>query len=773
MALSISLDGAQRRLKRDRISMTAGGSELDGDVWEDTWIEPTTQTLMLRPAVAYPGYHRTSTGLYAKLRKSDLTLTSADWVEQEKLAVGDWWLTPATTTNETVCTTSTYGVNRGFVISFFVFSPGNDQDTVLLDCGWGDTLDYLSGVSIRFYTNGRADVWREGEFRGSYSLGSLSGSKFTDLLLLPIRRRELMVLSSGGQSFVHVFSEIPEDDPAPVIVPNEKFWLQVPNGRPTFQIAPVKFPTSGYATSLPIQLADAPVTGAVLETWGNDAPAAAVTNARVLADPAFAGTTGVSFSVVGADGVSAFTPNGTLRDCRIKLTLTGDGSYSPFVYGAHAAYESAYELTDDSEETDISDWPMADNAPTIEVPDDPFGVRFRMEFNKPEEVDDVDIPGLLMSSDRPIFVNVDECPVLDGVTLPPEFVWGTDDEGSRGILEARDYAALLESYTFRERVPLDGLKLSSPTGMSAVRFVLERAGFTFDTDPALTGMLLEDVDFYIPEIPSKDSGDFNFLIEVGDTAASVLQRLHETFAAGFMMGNRPSATGLQWVFLDPDTMPTTPLVTLYPNQDAADAASAVDPQFYGGFRARALEIEANEVRVTGLDPRSGQPVQAFIEDAASKNPTTAPSLRPDNWVGNPRIMGVLDPRITSEEAAVRCAEYLMPVVSQRRFAAEWTCLWPVIDGVPVWRGDVVTLDGRGDFRISSISATFVTSQVDLSWAECRMTGVLLGSGNPFGLGGNDLASIVAVNRSRARNRIIRRPGWEQVAKFLNAGIYAA
>ena len=67
MALSVTLEHAQRRVAADRLTLAAAGMELDGSVWAATWIDPVTKALMLRPAVMDNEWYRSSTGAYSKL----------------------------------------------------------------------------------------------------------------------------------------------------------------------------------------------------------------------------------------------------------------------------------------------------------------------------------------------------------------------------------------------------------------------------------------------------------------------------------------------------------------------------------------------------------------------------------------------------------------------------------------------------------------------------------------------------------------------------------
>lgn len=780
MALSYVLDHAQRRLARSRIGLTAGGDELSGDVAQNVFLEPTSKALMLLPSSMAYDFHAGNDAGRFKEPKSAYTLpTPGNWKEGKAPIPEDGpYLVNEGGVNEPVLLTQPLGKNRGFALSIFVYGAGASGSGEVIQFGVTENAGTTIAREFRLYADGLLEYWLDDVFQTSVRLSLGSNRQYIDLTVLPFRRRELLVLTTRSEGAVIVMDDIPEEASDPTAWSSEaQLYWYVPQGVARVQTHRVGFPTLGFATSKPYQFVQAPPTGAGLETFTNDAPAAAITTARVLGDSSFSGTASVSaVAIVGEDGVSGFTPNGSVRDCRLKVNLTGDGTCTPFVYGVHMAYAAVFDNTDGESSVVLDPYIMASGRTTIEVPDDPGGVQVRMDLNYPETLDASDAPKLLTVTNRPLKVFADDLPLIDGVTVEANFADETNDESRRVEIVAEDRWSLLRRFVFRDRVPLDGMHLTRASLPCAVRFVANAAGIP---DSELD---LEEDPFRIPEIPGATCGEYNFLIEFGDSAAAVLERLHEEYAASFALGFKPTATVPKLLFRDPESLSSAPVVTLYRSAEDAELAGVEEPAFftYGDFRAHPLEIESNEVRVQGVNPRTGVPFQAFWVDYGSQDPTLAPSARPDNWVGMPLCLGVQDPRITTMAAAERCVRYLAPIASARRFAAEWTCLWPFYEAggvkVPVWRWDVVALDGRGEYRVSCLSATsvaeFAAEEGGFFYRECRMTGIRVGTGTPYGQGGRDLDGMRAAARLAARNKVIRRPGWEAAARYAPSETFA-
>lgn len=778
---------AQRRVKRPRIALTVAGADWDGPYWLDTWIDPLSETLMLRPPCLYGDWWTTNVGRFAKPDLDDYTLSStADWLDkghdvtgggagvfiQSKPTVGAWAAIPIP------------GKNRPVTLGLQVSDPGDDY--IAAQVGWGAEgfPDLNSGVRLDLYASGIVTVWRDGVYVDKGGIGSLAGQMRT-LLLIPGRKRELLILRTdavfGGQGVAEgcriVLSAITEEESDPELVPAGQFYVYNPSGAELFaQIVPMKFATTGYATSLTAELMQPPPAGIALEKFSN-AYFPTIQNANVYAHPAFEGTTGLSFSVVKEDG-TAFTPNGSIAVVRAKVTLTGDGNYTPFVYGAHTAWEAAFAETDDSNEREILSDVLGGEAGTVDldVPDDPGGVRMTMTVVDPESIEE-DVPKLRTIARRPVSAWIGGVQILDGLSEPPENHPDYSPESTTMPWAWRDAAALLETCVFREPVPLDGMELAKPYHVgstdvatrSAVRFFLDAIGWP----PARTR--IDDADYRLDEIPSERSGDWNFLVEVGSNAWEGLRRLMDSHAQGWLWGFRPWTGGALFEMLDPANLTMTPHVTVYESYEAAIDGEGEDPDdpdaidaVYGltidSFQESPVEIEGNEVRVTGIDPRTGRAIQAYRIDAASQDPTLDPETYPDNWLGFAKVVGATLTRLTSQAAVERATNALFEAVAADRHLASWEGQMLFRDDgegnlVPVWRGDVVEVQGRGVYRIASFSVRSSDEPFDEEgwgaeriWRSARYVGIRTGSSPavPRGYGGYTLAEM----RQRAREAAV-------------------
>jgi hypothetical protein len=148
---------------------------------------------------------------------------------------------------------------------------------------------------------------------------------------------------------------------------------------------------------------------------------------------------------------------------------------------------------------------------------------------------------------------------------------------------------------------------------------------------------------------------------------------------------------------------------------------------YRAYDETTLEPEANEVYTVGRDPRTLLPLLAYSSDEDSIDPTTAPASRPDNWLGEPRDYSFVAPFLISQEsvnyANALLRQRLMPV----RVMGEWQCEFLLkTNGAPAWRGDVWELDGKGIYRINTLSAQFqseaTAGTVSWGWRPTTYTG---------------------------------------------------
>lgn len=758
--------------------MTAEKFGFNGLLFSNTWIEPVGGTVMLQPPPINPSWHTSNSGNYQRLSLSDFGLSASPsgWNAVDNRGAGAVRLYNPTGSASTFSTTAKYTKNRSWFVSFFTYNVENKASAIYFECGWSDTGDGSVGVSLRFWASGAVDVYKDGVAVGSYSIGIEGGADisnmYADYLVIPMRRRDLLVYSiTSGDGFIHTFDDIAEDEADPVIIgaasPGTKFWFSVPaSGSINVELAVLKYPTSGYVTSLPISLSVPPPVGATLEPRVNGQPGVSITNAYIFGDPPYNGTVPdttnkiSAFAVTRTDG-SAYTPDATIRDILMKVTFAGDGNYTPFLYGAHAAYAAIFEDTDDSEEFDITGYIMRNPSPTLSVPDDPGGAEFRFTIWKPETLESSDVALLTTLGNRPVRVKIGSNIMMEGVMIEPEFDDSFYDEGARLHCTVKDQLHLASTLQFRERIPLDGLYLSDTADgtnywASVVQFL------AYSGSIANANMDLDDVGFTLPAVPKDGQQEaFSCFIDIGSNPYEELARQVGTYAAGFVWRMKPqgSAAAPKFIFKDPDTLSATPDYTLYRTGDDAIAASKPATDVYWSYSDRPLPIEANEVRVTGYDPRAKQVISAYSIDDASQDPTTAPSARPTNWTGTPLVFGVIDGRFTSQDACNRTVAAIFPRVSARYYISQFTSeMLFKADGAPVWPSDLVSLNGRRDVRISAMTVEFVTEDSTFVARNATYSG-----GAILNRGGYGTESIVAAQMRAAMSKTFVYGGSELIA----------
>jgi hypothetical protein len=772
-ALTVLINTAQNRVATPRITATVAGTEWQSEYTSpDIWIAPVVDTVCLRPNCLYFNWHLYGTGFYARRGLSSWNLpgASSDWKTHEvKSGTGPVRIYNPAGMSAPAYSTTPNRRNAGMFVSFYCFNVGNDAPRAYFHCGWSDTHGYTAGRSVLFWANGKVDVYSDNVLVGSYTLGNKAGSQSTnyaDYILLPMRRRELYVYCiTSGDAFVHVFEDIAEDEEEPIITAEEDFWWYVPSEGTTatvdVEIADLQFIQTATAVSQPIRLARNTDGWTPFNEWTNEGAATGIANARVFADKSFRGTgtepVVSDVHLVKADNSGDFV-GGTAADdtlCRMSLTITADDLlYTPFVYWAHVAQVAEVVQTDDSEQFDIT--PYIVGEATLDVPDDPGGVSFRCSLQLPETLDATYVAKLLTVTNRPALVKIGEVVLLDGVTMPGEFVDELTDETRRFSLEIRDRMHTMQSAQIRERLPLSGFDLCKPSGTSAVGLLYSLVAY----EPEECD--LDDVDYRIDQVVSQSATDIPYLIDVGAKPYEELDQLVSRYATGFFWGVWPQSSGMpKPVFRDSAGLSDTADATLYRSEaDAVTAGVSPDKVFYT-FKRTPLEVEANEVWATGFDPRRQLAVRSFAVDAAAQDPAVAPSDQADNWSGEPRIMGVIDPRLTSQAACDKVVSTVFPVVSARYFVGELTSdmLWKS-DGAPVWRGSKIECAGRMASRVAAMSIRFILENSEGVVREATYT-----LGPALSAGGRNASEIRAVQGRRImRNILDQSRGISQLAR---------
>jgi hypothetical protein len=718
MALSFILDHAQKRKATDWVFVTAAGDELigetDGAPFSNTWVDPITNTLMLAPACVEEAWDTSNSGDFAKLGSGAFTFgTPANWeVRQDQRGKGPWLSIKDTVVSDTAITTGTYGKNRGFCIAWFGYGAG--ENFPIVRCGWNSTPSATSGLSgrvtVEFYSTGKCNVYlgdtiiKTGNVTGSVDADAQSG-QFFKVLLLPFRHRELLVYSFKGNGFTALFDNIASDAVSPTITPDTNFWFEVVSGGTQVQVAPVVFPSTGYAWTQKLSFAEAPATGATLGSFGNlgwiqsQAPSGNKTF-RVWGHPAYVGNQTATVSLFEYDLTTSFVPNSIRQNVRMKVTLGTDNTgFSPYVYGVATGYRAEMADTNATEEHDAT---INVTGCNLSVPDDPGGVMASLDIRDPEGLE-TDVFKFRTMANRPAKLALGTKAILDGYGDPQNYEIIHNPDAARMDYQIRDAWRVLDNHIFRDRVGLDGLNFAE-----AVEQVV-RLGLGSTTHVTLD---ISTTAYALAPDPMPDSNDFAFLIEAGETAGGVLQRLLRDYAATWIYGFKPTAAGLTFFANAPADLPSTPALTLYTTRAAATTAGKPDAVAFE-IRPEVLEPEATEVRVTGVDPRDGRPIQAFKVRTALETVTTAPSSRPAGWLGEKRPYGLVLSEIQNTQELARVTELLYDRLTVQRELIEWRSDLLLFEsphadeGYPLSRGDLVEIDGLGDYRIVSFGGEFI------------------------------------------------------------------
>lgn len=694
MSFSINFDPQQSRVTRSRVAAfvqggwpAEGGGYVSG--WSnqfgvDTFYDRTSFTLMLMPAPLEETFVTSNARRYAKLARSAFTLTdSSNWNDFAYTDGMTFLNYTGTTFPAEGVTTATYGLNRGMYLGWFQQGAGSGGKAIAVDCGWNTTADGAAGPSFRFYADGSVEAWRDGVKRGDYTLAGSGdqapqnqSGQYIGVVMIPGRQREWIVIATTGASFVHYDDTIDPADSPPVIAPNTNFWFSFPTMKPIVLVAPIQYPTTGWRSSRLVGLAEDPtgMTATDAVYWDGSNAGTGETVTMSMVSPADA-TTAYSF---GTDGLLA----------RLRFAITGNGSYTPFVYAGLRDFAAETDDTPD-DPTDVIDYTMA---ATLDVPESPANVSLRLTLRDPAAVDTAGAIYSKFQSNRPVSLST-AVKIIDGRAGPPSYGIAPWTQAELMEFEVRDSWKGLEQARFRDPLPLDAFSIKQ-----ALLRVLAAAGI-----PAGLTDIYDDA-YTLDRGQSPSTGDWATIIrpEEDSTAATWITRIMENFAGSWFYGFKPTATGVKF-FAKPPAQLTGTAFTVYGSiADAVAAGFTSHPErhVYRHVQIQQVEPEANEIRVTGWDSRARRPFQVVKADATSQDPTLAIASRPYNWLGDRVEVGYFVPEIGTEAAATRMINELFPRLSQTRQLIQWESSWQLDgSGVPAWRGDRCVLDGIGPVRI--------------------------------------------------------------------------
>lgn len=157
--------------------------------------------------------------------------------------------------------------------------------------------------------------------------------------------------------------------------------------------------------------------------------------------------------------------------------------------------------------------------------------------------------------------------------------------------------------------------------------------------------------YNIPINRNNSQGQYNFVLNLGDSAGTFTEKVRSDFAQNYTFFN-----GYNWgentftqngynysnrfIMQDLNFVPaSSPPIILYLNEASAYTYGGI-PIYESEKRTirnlqRTYETpEANRILITGLDKTDGSRIEYIKDDPDSQNPTLSPSQRPDNWLGD-------------------------------------------------------------------------------------------------------------------------------------------
>lgn len=730
MSVAVRIDTAEPRILRDRLAMLTTGSK-DGRLqWDlglssNIWVDLVTYSAILQPVQTKAEWSSSAAAPYGRLRKADFSLTGASWVEHSYRFNGDVYLYLVGAT-ETVTTHTTWERNQGFWFSFFSYG---------LNDAYCQLQVRMGTVGIEIYSDGSVRLYKPVASMADFTTANLIGSGSitdlddrhsrqsgrsdgapgrmmtgmpTDVMIMPWRGREILITSNRGGGFSFTFEDIAADAVSPTITSSATMAWKVPYGQAMVQCAPLRFASSGALVSRPYTLPEPPEIGAPAPTCQAyyDAPGYGVQVAPAA-------------SAVANDGSTPFVPDGTEDTTRLRIALTGDGTNTPAVHGGAVVYDATTQDTDESEEADIAGY--IDEI-TFNVPESPSGVQVSLRIRDADACAAV-ADNISMASNRPIEIDLDGHTVFWGRTGRPDYTYNLNAHIDSVDIDCRDQWVALERYQIQTPTPFDSRDLADVIEELAIM-----PGYsTWNTD-------IEAFGFTLAPGSRAAEGEWRLIPEAGDNPAEWIERLVNDYTPKAVTGWVPAALGPTFQCATPASLGTTPALRLYATNAASHAAyialgyseaEAMQLEHRGVWRTMRETVEearGNIGSVWGFDPQIDMAVAATWADAASRVPNTVPSVRPDNWLGEPKRVSILDPALSTQAMVEYAAAVQRATCSTQRRLAELECdLLLKPDGTLLWKGECIQVESWGIYRVLTFTASLKSDARGWVWRPAQYT----------------------------------------------------
>lgn len=739
--LKVEVDCPEPRPGGTRLLAAADGTTFDvyrvikatppiGNPWEDNsfeqlWQCPATGVVMLAPLPTLTQWNSTFSGNFSRLKITgvpDCPITgvsdfamfdTSKWRLTEEGSAGNYYMqtisstgAPLTFAESTLTSSLPLAANTAMYYSFYSPPSQTGTKTIQFMVRYGQYTN-ANRVELQFYSDGSVLVFKGGiqvgqynkqndDFKPSRTTNSNKSVEngYKNVMLIPYKNRELLIHCSDGFAINHIFNDLP-NAAGNNIIPNDFVYLCCPYIGTKVQAAIIKFATSALFYGSPVTWKYAPPSGATFSTK------AYYTNGGNVNPTYTYGT----YGIVKPD-FSAYTPNGVDKDVRCQVQLTGDGNGTICVECVDVWYDPPISATANAP-IDIT---TAVKTLTMSV-DENGAAKIQLSAVR-QDLINLGIPNYQYQQDRPIRLAIGDyagnyVDFFRGTLKAPTIMYEKGNpDASASILtyDGVDRTNDANTMFMFSAVPYDG-----NTILATLQDLWLQCGYNSSYLNVSTST------FTIPRSSDIGKGKYSFIPEWGDTCGKKLDDLHQTYAATWIKGWFPSATGYKYNFLDRSTLSTTPKISLY--NTWADAIADGTPRALAHNRIifeREFIYEppeATAVSVIGYDPGVNQLIKVTQRDSAAETPNTAPASRPRNWAGRPIDYILTDPGINSVSAANTALGMLYSRLTQGRNLLTVKCEFLVdhVSNVPIWIGDVVKVynpSGLSSFvnmRVISIS----------------------------------------------------------------------
>ena len=751
----LQFDIPEPRPQKGRIAIGYDGTMLaQGFRTSGIWIDPCTLTAMLKPLPLTELWATSYTGNYARYDPSAAYTipTPTKWERIQIRGAGDYFLRAKQATDEIVQITTAMPANQPMFMTWYKPEVKIMADAPVLRLYYNYQAATTSGeLKLVFYANGKCEIYKNGLLVGTYDRqgsnyapGSgyvatySTNQQFNDILVIPFRRRELLVHTNYGLSFSHVFDDLDASLTTNAITPAGKFAFSVPTGKAAVQVAKCLFSQSGTFVASQQVLRYAPPTTTAgppvyplftyepyQDTCGPTGDTLTTSNSIIWEQP---GTDWVTWPTLDNGVTSAW--DGIKKTVRLKVSLSNTTrAQTPTVYGVEAYWDPNPTQTYNG----IVDVSNTVKTMTLSVEEDG---RSSMDLSCWSSlIATAGVAQAEYTSDRPFRLQIKTrdtapavyCDIMIGTLTSPKIVRMDNDYSDNWSLytyDGKDRSSDFDITMVQSTPALDDYPLGN-----AIRNLVRLCGYVDDggafdncsifiANDGLPG------EFVLPFTTNASKGEWAWSVERGETVGAALDRLQQDFAATWVKGwfpNSNNAGGYTYAWETPNTTPVAADITLWQKlDDARDPAKGNLSMPYASLcLVRSLSIwtepaEYNSVVVVGRDPRRGQIIYGYYQDGPSQDATLSPASRPLNWRGRPVHYILTDPSFTSQSKVDYATGILQNRLTVNRQLIEFTSdllirnLGAPEDQRPIWINDIVKIMGPtgttayGWFRVIAI-----------------------------------------------------------------------